>query len=195
MALLAGWGGTHWDEFHFQLGSVCAIYGLKYHRSIFSSVVHCEMHGGQGSRQWSCLFSPLAVALCQYHSYKGGQRGKTCSVFPVQNTVFWGSIQNKKESKKTKPKQNNNKSQPQQIPEQKPKKTTKKTPPWQVFLPGENRNALEVMFKRDLLEDSVHVIVAAQPCPYIITHVSPCVIQALSLIWAYGTLWTHLIPA
>lgn len=40
-----------------------------------------------------------------------------------------------------------------------------------MCLPGENRNALEVMFKRDLLEDSVsvHVIVPAQPCPYIIT--------------------------
>lgn len=59
-----------------------------------------------------------------------------------------------------------------------------------MCLPGENRNALEVMFKRDLLEDSVsvHVVAPAQPCPYNITHVSPCVIQALSLIQAYGTL-------
>lgn len=66
-----------------------------------------------------------------------------------------------------------------------------------MCLPGENRNALEVMFKSDLLEDSVsvHVLVPAQPCPYVITHESPCVIRALSLIQAYGTLWTHLITA
>lgn len=59
-----------------------------------------------------------------------------------------------------------------------------------MCLPGENRNALEVMFKSDLLEDSVsvHAVVPAQPCPYIITHESPCVIRALSLIQAYGTL-------
>lgn len=59
-----------------------------------------------------------------------------------------------------------------------------------MCLPGENGNGLEVMLKRNLLEDSasVHVIVPAQPCPYIFTHVSPCVIQALSLIQAYGTL-------
>lgn len=45
-----------------------------------------------------------------------------------------------------------------------------------MCLPGENRNALEVMFKSDLLEDSVsvRVLVLAQPCPYIITHESPC---------------------
>lgn len=66
VALVAGWGGTHWDEFHLQLGCVCAIYGLKYQRSIFISVVHCELRGGQGSREWPRLFSPLAVALCQY---------------------------------------------------------------------------------------------------------------------------------
>lgn len=130
VALLAGWGGTHWDEFHLLRGCVCVIYGLKYHRAICSSFVHCEMHGGRGSREWSCLFSPLAVALCQYHSYRGGQRRKACSVFPVKYTVFWESAcsEKKEGEKQTKTKQQQQKTQKQQQQKTNPKpKTQNKT--------------------------------------------------------------------
>lgn len=130
VALLAGWGGTHWDEFHLLRGCVCAIYGLKYHRAICSSFVHCEMHGGRASREWSCLFSPLAVALCQYHSYRGGQRRKACSVFPVKYTVFWESAcsEKKRGKKQTKTKQQQPKAQKQQQQKTNPKpKTQNKT--------------------------------------------------------------------
>lgn len=125
VALLAGWGGTHWDEFHLLWGCVCAIYGLKYHRAICSSFVHCEMHGGRGSREWSCLFSPLAVALCQYHSYRGGQRRKACSVFPVKYTVFWESACSEKKEEKNKPKQNSNNKKPRNNNNKKPTQNQK----------------------------------------------------------------------
>lgn len=134
VALLSGWGGTHWDEFHLQLGCVCAIYGLKYQRSIFISVVHCELCGGQGSREWPRLFSPLAVALCQYQLQRW-PKGK--GMFCLSCKIYWflRICSEKRVKKQTIIKWQQQQQQQkitnknhQQIPKIKNPKKTKKTP-------------------------------------------------------------------